>query len=238
LAAVVIVVGVSGCGGLTSTIEDGGNGGGGTGSGNLRVLPYQSVRATVSGTGEVVVWPQTLLAEGGSPLSGYTWTVAPGNTLPVGTNVNVLTGVFWGSGAGLTPGTYPFTMQVSDASTTATGTITLVVEQHGDIVPFPEFQQRIDTAEIPLMDARAGHPYGASLYVLGGQPPYSWAEDTSYPGRTDFDLSGLTIDATRGVVRGTPMSSAAGKTLRFRVVVHDSAGDTAIGEPVYTIAVQ
>ena len=231
VVAVVVVVGVTGCGGLTS-VENGG----GTDSGTLRILPNQTLSAAINPEGQANVSPQTLLAEGGSPLSGYTWTIASGSTFPPGTTVWALTGVFWGSGAGLSVGSYPIRMQVSDGSSTATGTVTLVVQQY-EILPWAVLQQW-PLSQFALMDARAGHPYGASLFAMGGEPPYTWAEDTTYSGRTDFDVSGLTIDATRGVVRGTPMSSAAGKTLRFRVIVRDGAGDTAVYAPVYTITVQ
>jgi hypothetical protein len=84
----------------------------------------------------------------------------------------------------------------------------------------------------------ANKPYGASLGVFGGMPPYSWVEDTSFSGRGDFNLSGLTIDMSSGVVRGTPFNSASGKTLRFRVIVKDSLGHITSGaEAIFTITV-
>lgn len=233
IVVMAVVVGLTGCSGLTTIDVNGGD----TGSGTLMVLPNQTVHASIDAGGRgTFVDAQTLLACGGSPLSGYTWTIAPGSTFPPGTTVAPLTGVFSGSGEGLTPGQYTFKMQVSDGSTTATGNITLVVQEY-EIAPSAVLQQWPDIMERPLVDGRAGHPYGASLFVMGGEPPYTWAEDTSYAGRADFDASGLVIDAARGVVRGTINSSAAGKTLRFRVVVKDSAGDTAVYSPVYTITV-
>ena len=45
----------------------------------------------------------------------------------------------------------------------------------------------------------------------------------------------------RGIVRGTPMNSASGKTLRFKLVVRDSTGATAATDgigPTYQIVVQ
>jgi len=95
-----------------------------------------------------------------------------------------------------------------------------------------------------LDDAHANKPYGASLFAMGGTPPYNWREDASYSGRGDFDLSGLTIDQSSGIVRGTLFNSASGKTLKFRVVVQDAAGDTDVNSrygvdwTVYTITVR
>jgi hypothetical protein len=49
---------------------------------------------------------------------------------------------------------------------------------------------------------------------------------------------GLTLSPTTGVVWGEPFSSASGKTVKFRVVVTDSDGETAVYEPVYTIQIE
>jgi len=68
--------------------------------------------------------------------------------------------------------------------------------------------------------------------------PYSWSEDASYSERGDFDLSGLTIDQSSGIVRGTLFNSSSGKTLKFKVIVKDSTGATALFGPVYTITVK
>ncbi|MGA8849072.1 MAG: Ig domain-containing protein [Dehalococcoidia bacterium] len=138
-------------------------------------------------------------------------------------------------------------MEVSDGTSTATRSVTFVVttasSAPSDGIPMPGcpealFQQWQGVPSFALDDANANKPYGASLFVMGGIPPYSWSEDTSYSGRGDFDLSGLTIDQSSGIVRGTPFDSASGKTLKFRVIVKDSAGDTAISGPVYTITVK
>ncbi|MGD9497834.1 MAG: hypothetical protein AB7Y46_16145, partial [Armatimonadota bacterium] len=181
----VVVLGLVGCSGLA--IDDGGGGGGG--GSNLRVVPGQVLRAQEMPDGSFTVVPQPLLATGGSPFSGYTWSLASGSSYPPGTTVAFLTGVFSGSGNGLTAGrTYTFDMQVSDGTSTATGTITLEVRPvpANGIVPIPVFQQPMGVPVINLPDAQANRPYGASLLVLGGEPPYSWFEDATYPGRGDF----------------------------------------------------
>lgn len=76
------------------------------------------------------------------------------------------------------------------------------------------------------------------MYVTGGTPPYSWLLDASYAGSSDLTGAGLTVDESAGIVRGTIMSSAAGKTIKFKVIVKDATGETAIGSTVYTINIK
>ena len=46
-----------------------------------------------------------------------------------------------------------------------------------------------------LPDAAAGQRYGASLFVLGGTPPYYWTEDLTYAGRTDLSSVPIAVSA-------------------------------------------
>ena len=148
------------------------------------------------------------------------------------------------SGAALVPRStpYPFTMQVSDGSSTATQTFSLAVptEQGPGACPQAIFQQP-QVATILLPNARSGQGYGASLEAtLGRVTNLSWslASGTLPPG--------MSIDQSRGVVRGTPFSSAAGNVYRFRVSVSglhpDNGPQIAVcslnGCPEYTINVQ
>lgn len=185
------------------------------------------------------VWPESLIAYGGQPLSGYTWTVATGSVMPAGTIVDALTGVFHSSGGQILPGRHKFDMTVSDGSTTATATYVFVVDTYdmtasGSIpmpVPVPEFQQP-QVPYIYLPDAITGHGYGASLWAYGvSELPWSWYLDSG-------ELPpGLVVDQVTGVVRGTPFSSAAGKTYQFTVKVVDRNGNVAIPGPTYVINV-
>jgi hypothetical protein len=172
------------------------------------------------------------MAAGGSPFAGYTWSTSG---FPMGTTVAPLTGVFSSNGGTIIAGHYPFTVSVSDGTSTATGSVTLNVTTTTPI-PFAILQQ-YPSGSFALDDANANKPYGASLFAMGGTPPYSWSEDASYSERGDFDLSGLTIGQSSGIVRGTLFNSSSGKTLKFRVIVRDNAGDTSSG-PVYTITVR
>lgn len=227
VVSVVVLVAMLAMGGCSGTVGGGGNAGPAVA---LQVLRNQIATAYWSG-GTSTIDPRTLLAAGGSPgVAGYTWSEPAGSTMriPFGCMVSPLTGVFQASGAQLVgPGDYPFLIEVSDGTRTAQGTVTLRVREVA-IAPIAVFQQFMGIGVWQLPNAQANRPYGHSLAALGGVPPYTWAEDTTYAGRTEFALSGLVIDQARGIVRGTINNSAAGQTLRFRVIVTDSTGATAV----------
>ena len=194
-------------------------------------------------TDTTIVNAQTLLAEGGAPLNGYSWTLASGSTYPAGTTVDALTGVFKPTGGAVTHTAGTFKVHVTAGSNNGTsGSYTVKVMDYGTgPVPSAILQQwptDVDPSALELIDAEPGKGYGASLFVLGGTPPYYWREDSSYSAGTDLSTVGLSIGYTNGVVSGTPPSSASGKTVRFRVVVRDATGDVAAYQPVYTINIQ
>jgi len=195
-------------------------------------------------TMDTVVVPLTLLAEGGAPHGGYTWALASGSHYPSGTTVDPLTGVFHATGGPVALQAGSFKMTVSAGSNSATSKSYLVQlwDYHSGPSPSAVLQQwdpyGVDPSALELADAKAGEGYGASLFVMGGTPPYQWHEDLSYSGRTDLSSVGLSISQTNGVVWGEPLSSASGKTVKFRVVVTDSDGETAAYQPVYTILVE
>lgn len=206
----------------------------------LTVQP-QSLTACIDSRGSHVD-PVTLQASGGSPLSGYTWTVTSGSVLPPGITILPLTGVFESSGGTLLEGVYGFSLTVSDGSVAVSAPFTLTVDdlRPNGICPSAVFQQSW-SPDIYLPDAIAGKPYGATLYAIGGVPPYSWFLDSSYA--SNFPLSGLTVDQSGGVVRGTPFSSAGCENFSFRVIVRDNEGNIDVnsqygGAPVYHIRVR
>jgi hypothetical protein len=200
----------------------------------LTIPPGQSLSGCVDSTGGAVN-AQTLVAFGGAPLSGYTWTLANLSVFPPGTTVDPLTGVFHSNGGTIVAGTYNFTMNVTDGTSIATGTFGLTVDS-SSACGIEVFEQSSLTT-ITLPQATPGSGYGAGLFVGGGNPPYSWALATgsSLP-------PGLVIDAARGVVRGTPLSSTAGQLFSFMIQVTDSTKQVAVCPnggvcPVYQIQV-
>lgn len=249
LLSVLLAVSLTGCGTTTpTTAPTDENGGPQLKITPLRILPGYTLSAcidTETGTSHVV--PQTLMAAGGSPsVAGYTWSKPALSLFPMGTMVLPLTGVFVGTGGSLIEGKHTFTVEVYDGTSTATGSVTLYVttasSAPSDGVPMPgcpwAILQQYPSASFALDDAHANKPYGASLFAMGGTPPYSWSEDITYSALSDLTAAGLTLDPAKGIVRGTPFNSSSGKTLKFRVIVRDNAGDTSSSGPVYTITVQ
>ena len=166
--------------------------------------------------------------------------VGVARSYPAGTTVTAGTGVFKSTGGSLVTGRQKFTMTVSDGTSTASAEVTLTVTKL-----WPAWEiilQQMNVGSFELDDAEADKPYGASLFASGGAPPYTITEDLTYSGRTDFDASGLVIDASKGIVRGTILKSASGKSLKFRIMVRDNEGEVAGGDPgidpVYSIPVK
>ncbi|MGE0637986.1 MAG: putative Ig domain-containing protein [Bacteroidia bacterium] len=212
------------------------------GGSTLRILTSptgqnQTISANIDNTGYTNFNAQTILADGGAPLNSYTWSLDLSSNPPAGITIGTLTGVvnrLGHSSTGLSVGTTTFRVTVSDGNATRTESIDLVVTGY---TPGSAAVLQQLSSNFALVNGIANKPYGASLWVTGGTPPYSWSLDNTYPGSVDLTNAGLTVDATTGVVRGTILNSAAGSTINFKVIVTDSAGDVAIFSPVYTIQV-
>ena len=144
-----------------------------------------------------VAYSVTVSAAGGT--APYTWSLA-GGALPGGLTLNASTGVI--GGVPSTSGNFTFTLKVTDgASSTASKQFTIIVSQPVAI-----------TTAATLPSGAAGTPYSAALGASGGTPPYSWAiTGGALP-------SGLNLDASSGVIKGTPVSSG---TFNFTVKVTD-----------------
>lgn len=209
---------------------------------NLNILKSpsgqnQGITANIDNAGYTNINPQTLLAEGGSLLHNYTWSVEASPTPPSGFSFWPLTGVITRTGTtanGLSVGTRTFKVKVSDGTCTDVESINLIVTGY---TPGPSavFQQL--SSAFTLMDADVNKPYGASLFAMGGTPPYNWTLDNSYAGSAAFISAGLTVDASGGIVRATTLNSTSGSIIKFKVIVTDNAGETAVYSPVYTINV-
>src|SRR6266436_3865302 len=189
-------------------------------------LALQFLPETITACSGQWVNPQNLTAGGGQPTSGYTWTVKSGFTLPTGIALDNLTGVIHASNPSMLPGpgTYDIPMTITDqiqTASTTTGTFTLDTSQCSGR---PIFQ--VLAGPIPIQ-AKANVPYGVTLLVVGGTPPYTWtlATGSSLP-------TALVLDQTTGVVRGTPVDTGQ---FQFFINVRDSTGASAHVENPYTL---
>jgi hypothetical protein len=225
------------CGGITTPADSGG-----TGAVALKV--YQSAhpaRGYIDANGGLYthINPGQFEAYGGAPLSGYSWTITTGTSAPFpALIVDPLTGLAHGSlPAGATVGHYLYQVTASDGVSTysSSGAYIDVVACNsangsGAALPancsanLPPSCGSGTLADINLgglSPYKAASPVGFSLFVNNGTPPYkNWAlASGSLP-------PGLTIDASRGVLTGTPLSSASGNTYTFSVKVTDAANVT------------
>jgi hypothetical protein len=179
-----------------------------------------SAGALASGNFSVVVMPPVLTVAIGSALpsatvavsysqripavatggtSPYRWSVA--GSLPPGLDFSA--DMLTLTGTPQTPGTFTFSLQVSDASQqTASRSLTLVVAPASLTV----------TASRELPDGALNAPYSASLSAVGGAPPYTWSA-AGLP-------EGLRIDTATGTIGGTP---AAAGTFAIAITISDSA---------------
>jgi hypothetical protein len=165
--------------------------------GNIVITP-----ATLPNAAAGTAYSQTLTATGGQ--SPYGWAVTSGS-LPVGLTLGATTGVI--SGTPTLPGSATFTVTVTD-STRITGTAVFTLVVSGPVT--------ITTTSLP--DGTIGTAYSQTLAATGGTTPYSWAVTTgTLP-------AGLTLNATTGVISGTPTAAA---TSSFTVTVTDGGRNTA-----------
>ena len=210
-------------------------------SNSLRLLKSptgqnQGISANIDNTGFTNFNAQTILADGGNPISCYTWSLDP-QTTPAGITIGLHTGVInriGNSSTGLTAGTTTVKITVSDGSVQATGLVDLIITSY---TPGPAADLQQLSSDFQLKNADANKPYAASLFVMGGTPPYQWKLDNTYSGSVDLTNAGLEVEGTYGIVRSTAFNSSSGKTINFKVIVTDATGEIAVYSPVYSITV-
>lgn len=177
---------------------------------NLTINPALSV--TTTSLPAVVVgttYSQPLAMLGGTP--SYSWSLASGS-LPPGIQMNPSTGSLTGLPTGT--GTFPFTVQVTDA----TGATT---QRALSIAVNPTLS--LTTTE--LSPVTTGATYIQQLAAAGGTRPYTWSVSGNLP-------SGVTLDAATGVLSGTVTGAG---NYDFVVQVTDLDGSTAT--KLFTITV-
>lgn len=147
------------------------------------------------------LYSATLVA---APITGSTTWVITSGLLPPGLTLAAATGTI--SGTPTQAGTYNFFVTVTD-----------------DIGTSPQQGFSITVAEEPitfttttLLNASEGTSYIQYILVTGGKPPYTFSLTSgALP-------SGLTLDATNGIILGTPNNGSA-DTYVFTITVTDSS---------------
>lgn len=157
----------------------------------------------------------TIVSAGGtSPLK----TMVASGTLPPGLSFNAATGAI--TGTPIAAGTFPFVVQLTDASAvpfTVTANETITISN-----PVPP----LTLAGGPQPIGEVGIPYTTSLVAAGGVTPYAWSITAgSLP-------AGLSISPTTGVIWGTPTAQG---TSNFTVQVQDSTTATASAQVSITV---
>ena len=189
-----------------------------TGTFTIRITAAALVITTTflpAGTVGTVYTATTLAATGGTP--PYTWSVAPGSTLPGGLSLSSA-GVV--SGTPSVAGTFPVTLQVTDSAQVA------ATKSYSIAVAAAAAPLSIFTNQVSVPSGQAGVAYTETFAATGGTTPYSWYITAgALP-------PGLNLNQSTGSVTGTP--TAAG-TFTFTVEVAD-IGDHSVFQP-FTITV-
>jgi hypothetical protein len=149
-------------------------------------------------------YSQTLLATGGK--TPYAWTLDSG-TLPAGLSLS-FAGVISGTPTTAST-TQTFTVKLTDSASpnvTATKSLTITI---------PGTTAALAITTTSLANAAVGTAYSATVIASGGTTPYTWAVTSGVL------PAGLTLNASTGVISGTP--GAAAVTSAFTVKVTDTS---------------
>lgn len=179
----------------------------------VTVNPSPSVTtASLPGGVQGTAYNAKLQASGGT--GSYSWSITAGS-LPAGLSLGASTGEI--SGAPTASGTSNFTVQVTDSAPTpvsATQSLSITIAN------------RLIMTTTLLPNGSVNVAYSTTLQANGGTKPYSWSITTgSLP-------AGLSLDASTGVISGTPTTS---KNYSFTVQVSDASTQTATRQLSITI---
>lgn len=160
-------------------------------------------------------YSQTISATGGTP--PYTFTVSSG-ALPPGLTLNPMTGEI--SGTPIAAGQFNFTITATDANGCPGA------RPYSIVIPVVPSCPFITVNPVTLPPAVVGTPYSQTISATGGAPPYTFTVSSgALP-------PGLTLNATTGVISGTP--TTAGQ-FSFTITATDANG--CPGSRAYTLVI-
>lgn len=176
----------------------------------ITVNPQLLVTSTSLAPGTVgTAYNQTLSATGG--VTPYTWAVTTGS-LPAGLSLNSTTGAITGTPTGPQTGAISFTVTVTDSENpvkTASAALSITISA-----------PPLSITTLTLPGGTLGTSYSATVAATGGITPYTWSISAgTLP-------AGLTLNASTGVISGTPTGSVTGP-ISFTVKVTDAEVPTA-----------
>jgi hypothetical protein len=201
LVAVVFVL--YGCASSSSTSGGGGGGGGNT-------SPLEITTSSLPSGSVSTAYSAALAATGGT--APYTWAITSG-TLPAGLNL-AATGSITGTPTA-TAAAVPLSFKVTDSSSTPqTATVSLTIT-----ITAASTTLNVTTTALP--NGQINTAYSTTLAAAGGTAPYTWSLQTgTLP-------TGLTLNASTGVISGTPTANANATPLTFKVTDSSNPVQTA-----------
>ncbi|MGD9732996.1 MAG: putative Ig domain-containing protein [Desulfamplus sp.] len=185
----------------------------------IQILDELLITTTLLPNGRVDnAYTATVQAQLGSP--PYSWLLDTG-VLPPGLTLAGSSSTATISGTPITPGSYTFSLAVSDKGTPVkSATKSFTIDIYGDVT--------IQTTG--LKTAYRGVPYSDTIQVSGGSIPYSFrVVQGSLP-------SGLYLNSSTGAISGTT-NLVSGQSAVFKVRVTDSGNPSGYDEKEFTIFV-
>jgi len=199
-------------------------------SSTLAIFPGQVVYGQIDQNGGTfsLITPYLLLASGGNVgVSGYSWTVPTGESVPIPAAIlNPLGIITDASPTSLQSGTYTYPVEVSDGTSTQTAMVTIDLttvcnSSNGNSNNPCASSVVTNVHDAYLPNGTVDTAYAVSILTSGGTPPYKWVlgGGTLPPG--------LTIDQGNGIITGAPTTAG---TYNFYVLTTDSAGSNTSSE--------
>ena len=126
----------------------------------------------------------------------FTWSLAPGSSLPAGLSLNTSTGVI--SGLPTTAGTTSVTLLLVDAAgqSVTSAPMNLIISGQSAPPPPPPPPSGPSISNATLPNATVGTSYGDPLYATGGTGPYYWTATGLPPGLQISPTTGISGTAT------------------------------------------